>query len=147
MKTHHAEIILAKSGCTQTNTSQTINDFHTKIENAFYSSLARKKKFFFLLLLFLYDGSFCHATCAHAHTLSLSKITIAVKQKDHFNGIYARSPHSWLRIMNIKCNKFIILRERVKMPFLWLRVCHAIAIRVRFYSYFFFFCSVALIIL
>lgn len=121
--------------------------FIQKSKTLFIRRWREKKSFFFLLLLFLYDGSFCHATCAHAHTLSLSKITIAVKQKDHFNGIYARSPHSWLRIMNIKCNKFIILRERVKMPFLWLRVCHAIAIRVRFYSYFFFFCSVALIIL
>lgn len=117
----------------------TINDFHTKIENAFFSRRWRKKKFFSLVsFVFIWWKFLPCNTRAHA----LNKITIAVSRNIilmEFTRVV------WFCIMNIKCNKFIILCERVKMPFLWLRICRC---AVRFaLSYSLYYYSEALVIL
>lgn len=132
MKTHHAEIILCdESGCTRAFTSMTINDFHTNIENAFIRSLAEKKFYFSVFLLFSYGESFCRM---RTRMRALNKITIAVSRNIILMELARVRLIRWLRIMNIKCNKFIILRERVKMPFLWLRVCHCRSVLLLFLS-------------
>lgn len=114
------------------HTSTAINDFHTNIENAFYSFVGGQKKFHFsVFLLFLCDESFCWM---RTRMRALNKITIAVSRNIILMELTRVCYIRWLRIMNIKCNKFIILRECVKMPFLWLRVCHCRSFLLLFLS-------------
>lgn len=115
--------------------------FSYKNRKHFLFVVGKKKVFFPLLLLFLcIDRSFCHAICARARarSLPLSKITHCCWVRKTILEWNLREFASFMaHIMNNKCNKFIILRERVKMPFLWLRVCQYF-VRFCFYSVFVF---------
>lgn len=92
MKTHHAEIILCdESGCTRAFTSMTINDFHTNIENAFYTFVGGKKVLFFRFSFVFIWRKFLSDANANART---QQNYHCCKQKYHFNGIGARLPHS-----------------------------------------------------
>lgn len=97
----------------------------------FIRSLAEKKFYFSVFLLFSYGESFCRM---RTRMRALNKITIAVSRNIILMELARVRLIRWLRIMNIKCNKFIILRERVKMPFLWLRVCHCRSVLLLFLS-------------
>lgn len=113
MKTHHTEIIFVRKVDTHIDDNQRFSYKNRK--RFFLVSLA--KKFFFPRFFCFYMMKVFAMQHASAHTLN--KITIAVSRNIilmEFTRIL------WLCIMNIKCNKFIILCERVKMPFLWLRV-------------------------